>query len=70
VSDRLRYFEECLDGLVEFFGEESSEYPTIAVPFKIGCGLAGGNWSKYLELLNDFHCRLQKNGGGLILYKI
>ena len=70
LSDRLKYFEECLDGLIEFFGEETSECPTIAVPFNIGCGLAGGRWDRYLALLNTFHLQLQEKGGGLVFYKI
>jgi hypothetical protein len=40
------------------------------VPFMIGCGLAKGNWKKYLDLLNNFHYQLQQYGGGLVFYKI
>ena len=66
-KDRLRYFGEGLYALLEYFGEEC---PFIAVPFMIGCGLAGGNWSSYLALLQNFHSKLQENGGGLVFYKI
>jgi hypothetical protein len=67
ISDRLRYFQEGLDGLLEYFGEDC---PFISVPFMIGCGLAKGNWKKYLDLLNNFHYQLQQYGGGLVFYKI
>jgi len=26
----------------------------IGVPYKIGCGLAGGNWDKYHDMLLSF----------------
>ena len=66
-TDRVGYFEECLDCLLEYFEDECVN---IAVPYKIGCGLAGGNWESYLKLLNNFHSKLQKKGGGLTFYKI
>jgi len=59
----LRYFEEGLD----YFEDEGVK---IAVPYGIGCGLAGGKWDSYLKLLESFHSSLKKNGGGLVLYKI
>ena len=64
--DRLQYFNDGLQDLLNYFGHEC---PIIAVPYKIGCGLAGGNWKNYLELLENFHIMLKKNGGGLVLYK-
>lgn len=42
---RLMWFKSCLD-LLEIKKGES-----IAMPYLIGCGLAGGNWKKYSELL-------------------
>jgi hypothetical protein len=66
-NDRLRYFVEGLDCLLDYFEDECVK---IAVPYKIGCGLAGGNWEIYLKLLTDFHLKLGENEGGLIFYKI
>lgn len=46
---RLHYFEKCLI--------EISEIPaikSIAFPYKIGCGIAGGNWKDYYEALVKF----------------
>ena len=40
-SDHLRYFEEGLDCLLDYFEDEGIK---IAVPYGIGCGLAGGKW--------------------------
>ena len=27
---------------------------TVAIPHRIGCGLAGGHWNTYLELIREF----------------
>lgn len=46
---REKYFKQCLD--------EISQIPnltSIAFPYKIGCGLAGGDWGKYEKMLKDF----------------
>ena len=67
TKDRLRYFEEGLDGLLDYFEDECA---IIAVPFTIGCGLARRKWDDYLRLLQNFHSQLKKNGGGLVFYKI
>jgi len=46
---RLKWFKTCLDEILEIKDLES-----IAFPYKIGCGLAGGDWSEYLKLIEDF----------------
>lgn len=35
----------------------SDKINTIAVPYKIGCGLAKGDWDTYLKMLTDFQDR-------------
>lgn len=48
AADRLLYFTQCLNGLRHLS-------PTsIAMPYKIGCGLAGGDWPTYLAALEKF----------------
>lgn len=34
---------------------------TVAIPHRIGCGLAGGHWNTYLELIREFalYCNIQ-----------
>lgn len=43
---REGYFLNCLRKISKIKGIE-----TIAFPFGIGCGAAGGNWEKYLEMI-------------------
>ena len=52
AEQRLRWFETCLL-------EISKIHPIreIAVPYKIGCGLAAGNWDRYLNSLQQFATR-------------
>jgi hypothetical protein len=45
MDQRLSWFEECLSHL-DIDGK-------VAVPYKIGCGLAGGNWKDYKRVLID-----------------
>lgn len=39
------------------FGKYIAAIPgrhTIAIPYKIGCGLAGGDWAEYLAEIGKF----------------
>jgi len=49
----IRYdaLQECLDWLGDF-AEENFDKPSIHSP-RIGCGLAGGEWSRVLEIIGD-----------------
>ena len=58
---RLKWFETCLEAiatwaheLVECQTKGTQDCITLAFPFKIGCGLAGGEWKKYASLLDAF----------------
>jgi hypothetical protein len=44
-ENRLRWFQTCLDEI------EKTGIKRIAMPYFIGCGLAGGDWAKYREKL-------------------
>lgn len=46
-------FKQCLHALKEVMNGYSSEY-TIAFPYGIGCGLAGGDWYIILGMLTGF----------------
>lgn len=46
---RLNAFRTCLLEIGKILNLQS-----VAFPFGIGCGLAGGKWSDYLPLLEDF----------------
>lgn len=47
-ADRVVYFRQCLTEL-------SKLNPTsVAFPYKIGCGLAGGDWSVYEKILQEW----------------
>lgn len=42
AKDRQRWFSECLDII-----DDDETISVVAMPYGIGCGLAGGNWQKY-----------------------
>ena len=46
---RQRYFKDCLIKIIKIKDLES-----IAFPFRIGCGLAGGSWNIYEKLIDIF----------------
>lgn len=58
---REKYFKQGLNALVEFF-LGTDELVRIAVPFKIGCGLAQGYWPHYEQMLVQFEKDLLENG--------
>ena len=65
-NDRVEYFQSCLEALAEFLPGGVK----VAVPYKIGCGLAGGDWNVYLPLLERFGEELEKTGGGVTMYML
>jgi hypothetical protein len=56
---REKYFEDALDAFVDFL-DGTEEIVLIAIPYKIGCGLAGGNWNNYLDLILKFEKKLHE----------
>jgi hypothetical protein len=48
---RKEWFLACLDDLV---AKLRGRKVTIAFPYKIGCGLAGGSWADYSAMLDEF----------------
>lgn len=46
---RLRAFRECLKKL-----EEAVDKKVVVFPERIGCGMAGGDWSKYKIAIEQF----------------
>jgi O-acetyl-ADP-ribose deacetylase (regulator of RNase III) len=53
AAARLSYFGSALEDLATKIPEGSS----LAFPFKIGCGLAGGNWKEYEQVLDGWRAR-------------
>ena len=47
---RLEYFTSCLQELYY----KSYKMKSIAFPYRIGCGIAQGNWGDYMDLLTRF----------------
>ncbi len=52
---RERYFLDGLKLLKDHIGENTS---SVAFPWQIGCGLAGGEWSHYLLMMTDFSSQM------------
>ena len=61
--NRSKWFTQCLDAIAK----ELPFIKTFAFPYKIGCGLAGGDWELYLKHLSNF-ARLYKRN--VIIYKL
>ena len=61
-SQRLEWFKMGLNSL-----KDLPNIKSIAVPFKIGCGLAGGDWNEYFKELEIF---VEKSGINVVIYKI
>lgn len=48
-EQRIKWFQQCLDQI----DQRVPQSEKVAVPFKIGCGLAGGDWNIYKKMLQD-----------------
>ena len=49
-ATRQGWFRECLNAMSKL------KLKSIAFPYKIGCGLAGGNWMEYEDMIQKFAC--------------
>lgn len=49
---RESWFRACLEKLKTFLKE--NEITDVAFPYGIGCGLAGGNWTTYMQMIEEF----------------
>lgn len=47
ATQRTEWFRQCLKAM-----DEEIDSP-VAVPYQIGCGLAGGNWNTYKAMLQE-----------------
>ncbi len=56
AEKRLEYFEAALSALAD--AAQAEQWKMIALPYNIGCGLAGGNWEDYSRMLNQFAAKL------------
>lgn len=63
-ENREKWFQECLDKIA---GIKDSGIKELAFPYKIGCGLAGGNWSRYRNMIMKFE---KETGVLCTLYKL
>lgn len=68
-------FRECLKQIVEQVSEiaqdNSTAIPTVSFPYLIGCGIAGGKWSHYLQMLENFEEKFKiECNGEANLYKL
>jgi O-acetyl-ADP-ribose deacetylase (regulator of RNase III) len=55
---RQKAFHACLTKIAKL-----PDLKSIAFPFKIGCGIANGNWEWYLGTLNNFTAYVEKTQG-------
>lgn len=51
AKERQQYFLECLEQILLL------EPKSVGFPYKIGCGLAGGNWLIYEKMIQDWSKR-------------
>ena len=55
-SLREDYFKACLECLTTYLNDPVcvEKFKTVGFPKYIGCGIAGGDWSKYENLIKEF----------------
>ena len=42
---------------------------SIAFPYRIGCGIAGGNWKLYLKMINNFANYVETKSVKVVMYQ-
>jgi hypothetical protein len=61
-ADRVEYFKAGLAEIAKLNPK------SLAIPYRIGCGLAGGNWPTYRAILEDFAANMPNTK--IMLYTI
>ena len=64
--NREEWFNQGLAELLIYLNENNLNNKVI-FPYKIGCGLAGGNWDNYYKMICDFN---EVYSGEVVIYKI
>ena len=64
LAARQKYFHQCLLKIARIPSLES-----VAFPWKIGCGAAGGTWEYYLGNLTNFANYVERLGVRVCIYK-
>jgi hypothetical protein len=59
---RITWFQECLNQISQI-----NNIASIAMPYNIGCGAAGGDWDVYFQMINNFANNYQIH---VTLYKL
>jgi O-acetyl-ADP-ribose deacetylase (regulator of RNase III) len=67
AASRLKYFKSSLKDLLSTCIKEN--WKSVSFPFKIGCGLAGGNWLLYFELIKEFELQGREFGITVTIWK-
>ena len=65
IEVREKYFHKCLLQVARIENLES-----VAFNWKIGCGIAGGIWARYLGTLNNFATYVEKQNVRVVIYQI
>ena len=50
-ENRFMWFKMCLEEIAKL------KPTSLAFPYNIGCGLAGGNWNQYYPALQEFSAK-------------
>jgi hypothetical protein len=61
ASDRLMYFKDCLENLSLLNPKR------VGFPYKIGCGLAGGDWKLYEPIIKEWSSKYMID---VVIYKL
>jgi hypothetical protein len=59
AEQMLEWFKMGLDAIGEHFSERQKV--SLAIPYNIGCGLAGGKWTDYRAAIEDFAYRYSES---------
>lgn len=67
---RAKAFEKGLKEITLYFQGSRDLRPTIALPYLVGCGSAGGDWDVYQEILEAFAKDFERTcKGSVVLYR-
>lgn len=67
-ATRAKNFEVCLSKLAERVCSDMS-VKTVYFPYKIGCGMAGGDWSKYKSMIGKFAINIKPARKTVVILK-
>ena len=66
AHEREDWFWRCMLALGKYIKQQMRGPVTVGIPWRIGCGMAGGNWNRYKQMIEDWVRKVRTATGDIV----